>query len=208
MKKSCTTEQPHQHCLVRTGRRSPDCRDQRGLQSLCDDRLADRLCSRAKRPPDRHGEYSKPEYVQPLFHLAKGCSRGHARRWCIHRKDGDRVRSATARHGRTPERDARGPLPNAQRSILCVPQCQGLLGSKVQAENPTPTDLANYLLQEFKVAVFPVSRLGAPAYSTVVCDQHGHDSPGNGSPRCGIQTAHSRMGKTFSTRLPPQDNSP
>ena len=73
---------------------------------------------------DRHGEYSKPEYVQPLFHFTKGCRRGLARRWCVHRKDGDRVRSEAARHGRAPECDARRSLPNAHRSILCVPQCE------------------------------------------------------------------------------------
>ena len=40
------------------------------------------------------------------------------------RKDGDRVRSAAARHGRAPECDAGRSLSNAHRSILCVPECE------------------------------------------------------------------------------------
>ena len=33
---------------------------------------------------DRHGQYPKPEHVQPLFYLTKGCRRGFTRRWRVY----------------------------------------------------------------------------------------------------------------------------
>ncbi len=61
--------------LIGAGDCSPDRRHQWCLQSLCDDRVADRLCGRSERSPDRHGKYSESKHLQPLLHFTESCCR-------------------------------------------------------------------------------------------------------------------------------------
>ena len=102
------------------------------------------------------------------------------------------VRSSTARHGRASECDARGSLPYAHRSILCLPQCEWTTRTPRPRRNNRytnrPRELPAAGIQGRRRSRGAIWKL--PAYSTVVCDQHGHDRSRNGSPRRGVQTTH------------------
>ena len=80
MRRSFMTTLGTQHRHARTGRCRPHGDRQWGVKSLCDDRVAHRLCSWSEGPLDCHGEYSKPEHFESLLDLSESGGRRPAHR--------------------------------------------------------------------------------------------------------------------------------
>ena len=130
--------------------------NERGVQGLCHDRLAHRLCRRPGAANQGDVQGDDAVHLQPLLDLAVGGGGGAERAAGLHRRSGGGVRAA-ARPGRLHvEPGARPALPQARGRLL---RLSVVRGRDRQARWPSGTviggdlDFTNELLEAEGVAV-------------------------------------------------------
>ena len=110
----------------------------------------------------RHGEHSKPEYVQSLFDFTEGGGRRAAIRRGVYETDGD---AEFDRRRRTIV-EGLNEIPgvscsDAGGAFYAFPNIRGVLGSKVRPARSIPRRISRLISQDAQIAVVPGEPFGS-----------------------------------------------